>query len=230
MKEKKILRALGNVDNQYIKEAEPMEKINKMTNWQKWASVAACFALIAVIGFGVLQSGMFGAKTDIVTLDSGETITFVKGDMPATSMNLDMTIRPLNDEEIKMLFADLPVTANAYFNADNHNIVGLEGKIGNTKLVVSKQGVNLLDTLVEGYERASSVGKVAINAGYFITKANSQGVKTAIYYATFDIGENTVYVEYSGEENESETVKNNLVDTILKLIENGEFDLSQIQE
>ena len=27
MKEKKLLRALGNVDNQYIKEAEPMKKI-----------------------------------------------------------------------------------------------------------------------------------------------------------------------------------------------------------
>ena len=26
MKEKKLLRALGNVDNQYIKEAEPMKK------------------------------------------------------------------------------------------------------------------------------------------------------------------------------------------------------------
>ena len=28
MKEKKLLRALGNVDNQYIKEAEPMKKTN----------------------------------------------------------------------------------------------------------------------------------------------------------------------------------------------------------
>ena len=30
MKEKKLLRALGNVDNQYIKEAEPMKKTSKM--------------------------------------------------------------------------------------------------------------------------------------------------------------------------------------------------------
>ena len=54
--------------------------------------------------------------------------------------------------------------------------------------------------------------------------------RQVIYYATFDMGENTIYVEYSGTENESETVKNNLVDTILQLIENGAFDLSQIQE
>mgnify|MGYP001028839410 FL=1 len=38
MKEKKLLRALGNVDNQYIKEAEPMKKTSKITNRQKWVS------------------------------------------------------------------------------------------------------------------------------------------------------------------------------------------------
>ena len=41
MKEKKLLRALGNVDNQYIKEAEPMKKTSKITNRQKWVSVAS---------------------------------------------------------------------------------------------------------------------------------------------------------------------------------------------
>ena len=51
MKEKKLLRALGNVDNQYIKEAEPMKKTSKITNRQKWVSVAACFVLVVVIGW-----------------------------------------------------------------------------------------------------------------------------------------------------------------------------------
>ena len=32
MKEKKLLRALGNVDNQYIKEAEPMKKTGKRSD------------------------------------------------------------------------------------------------------------------------------------------------------------------------------------------------------
>ena len=58
MKEKKLLRALGNVDNQYIKEAEPMKKTSKITNRQKWVSVAACFVLVAVIGVGVFQRGV----------------------------------------------------------------------------------------------------------------------------------------------------------------------------
>ena len=220
MKEKKLLRALGNVDNQYIKEAEPMKKISKITNRQKWVSVAACFVLVVVIGVGVFQSNLFGTKNDIATLDGGETITFVKNDLSQSSINLNVTTRPLSNAEIEMLFADLPVTADAYFDAD----------IGDTRMVVSKQGVNLLDTIIDGNTITSSVDGVDIDAGYFVTKSNSQGIKTVIYYATFDMGENTIYVEYSGVENESETVKNNLVDTILKLIENGAFDLSQIQE
>ena len=228
--EKKLLRALGNVDNQYIKEAEPMKKTSKITNRQKWVSVAACFVLVAVIGVGVFQSNLFGTKNDIATLNDGETITFVKNDLSQSSINLNVTTRPLSDAEIEMLFADLPVTADAYFDADNHNILGFEGKIDDTRMVVSKQGVNLLDTIIDGNTITSSVDGVDINAGYFVTKSNSQGVKTVIYYATFDMGENTIYVEYSGVENESETVKNNLADTILKLIENGAFDLSQIQE
>ena len=43
-------------------------------------------------------------------------------------------------------------------------------------------------------------------------------------------GHERTLILHSGVENESETVKNNLADTILKLIENGAFDLSQIQE
>lgn len=103
MKEKKLLRALGNVDNQYIKEAEPMKKTSKITNRQKWVSVAACFVLVAVIGVGVFQSNLFGTKNDIATLNDGETITFVKNDLSQSSINLNVTTRPLSDAEIEML-------------------------------------------------------------------------------------------------------------------------------
>lgn len=101
MKEKKLLRALGNVDNQYIKEAEPMKKTSKITNRQKWVSVAACFVLVAVIGVGVFQSNLFGTKNDIATLNDGETITFVKNDLSQSSINLNVTTRPLSDAEMK---------------------------------------------------------------------------------------------------------------------------------
>lgn len=224
MKEKRILRALGQVDSQYIEEAEPA-KASRKTHWQKWAAVAACFVLVA-IGVGIFQSGLFGAKTDIAVLENGETITFVKSAMHASPVDLNVTIRELTDEEIKLLFADLPITANAYFDPEKHNIIGFEGKIGDVKLVVSSSGEKLLDTVIEGSEYDSTVCGVPVTAGYFVTEAN----KTVIYYAAFDIGENSVYVEYSGAKNDSENVKNELANTIRQLIENGSFDLSEIQE
>lgn len=230
MKEKRILRALGQVDNQYIKEAEPMKNLDKRVHWQKWISVAACFSLVIIIVILVFQSELFGTKTDIAILENGEKITFVKSDMFATLIDLDVTTRALNDEEIKMLFADLPITANAYFDMNNHNIIGFEGKIDDVKLVVSTSGTKLLDTIIKGNSYTSTVNDTLVKAGYFVTNTHSQAIKTVIYYATFDIGKNSIYVEYSGAENESDVVKKKLVDTILKLIENKEFDLSQIQE
>ena len=87
MKEKKLLRALGNVDNQYIKEAEPMKKTSKITNRQKWVSVAACFVLVVVIGVGVFKSNLFGTKNDIATLDVEKQLLLLK----MTYHNLQLT-------------------------------------------------------------------------------------------------------------------------------------------
>lgn len=85
----------------------------------------------------------------------------------------------------------MPVTANAYFDTETHDIVGLEGKISNGRLVVSMNGVNLSDTIIEGDEHTSTIKGTNVNAGYFVTKANSKGIKTSIYYAEINIGKKT---------------------------------------
>lgn len=102
-------------------------------------------------------------------------------------------------------------------------MIGFEGGIGDVKLVVFELGINLLDTVMEGEEYTSTVADIPIEAGYFVND------KTVIYYADFVIGENTIYVEASGLESEREAVKNELADAVWKLIEHGEFDLSQIK-
>ena len=229
MSEKCLLKALGEVDNQYIEEAEPMKTTQGRSNRRKWASIAACFVFVTVIGIAFLQ-GLFGTRVEIATLENGETITFARGNNLATSIDLDVTIRALDENEVKMLFGDLPITANGYFDTDYHNMIGLEGRIGNVKLVVSSVKQNLLCTVIEGRESISTVEGVSVTAGYFATDENSRGEKTVIYYATIDLGENYVYVEYSGMERDRENVKNELVDRIQQLIENGNLDLSKIQE
>lgn len=220
MSEVNLLKALGNIDDFYIKEAEPMKK----TNRKFWAAIAACFALAAVIG--VFASGLFGQEPDTFTLESGETITFAESSTLASEFDLDVTVRKMTDAELRQLFAGLPVTANAYFHPDSGEPLGLEGRIGDVKLIVSAAGTNLLDTVVAGSEYASAVAGVPVNAGYFITAARN----TIIYYASFTLGENTVYVEFSGALESRDAVKAELAGTVLTLIENGAFDLRTIRK
>jgi len=53
MKEKRLLKALGQVDQKYIEEAAP-EQHSKKADWLKWGVLAACFAIVAVVGLGLL--------------------------------------------------------------------------------------------------------------------------------------------------------------------------------
>ena len=75
--------------------------------------------------------------------------------------------------------------------------------------------------LLEDYANGTSV-----TAGYFVTDRNSVGEQNVIYYATFKLGDSTVYVENAGAKTESESVKNDLATIIQELINNGALDLS----
>ena len=227
---KNKLDTIGYVDDQLVEKADKYNGSKKKNIWVKWGAIAACFAFVAVLGIGGFQSGLFGTKNETIAMENGEAITFVKGNVPMASLDMNMASRAMDNEEINLLFADLPVTANVYFDTETHNAVGLEGKIGNGRLIVSINGVNLSDTVVEGDEYTSTMNGTDVNAGYFVTKANSKGIKTSIYYATVKIGENNFYVEFAGDERESETLKIDLAKSLQKLIENGEIDLSIIHE
>lgn len=229
----RIIDAIGKIDDDMIESVDTIrykEENNIKPVWVRWVAVAACFALVAVFGIGGFQRGLFETKNETVAMENGESITFVKGNVPMASLDMNMTSRAMNNEEINLLFANLPVTANVFFDAETRNAVGLEGKIGNGRLIVSINGVNLSDTVIEGHEYTSTINGVDVNAGYFVTKANSKGIKTSIYYATVKIGENDIYVEFAGDERESEALKIDLANCLQKVIENGEFDLSIICE
>lgn len=234
--EKRILNVLGQVDEKYVAEAAPGKRANKKLTWIKWTSIAACLALVAVLGVGALQGGWFSSN-DIATLDNGDKIIFSKSDISGSSVDLasNMTTRELTEEETRALFADLPVTANAFFTVDEQaagnaqELIGFEGKIGEVKLIITTSDLPLLDTTIVGNEKATEVDGVSVTAGYFITDPNSRDEQTVIYYATFELGSSTVYVENAGAKAESEVVKNDLVAVIQKLIGNGELDLTSVE-
>lgn len=227
MNTKKFSAALGDIDDKYVDEAIHYQQKKKNNSWIKWTSIAACFAFVAVIGIGALR-GWFGGNNDIATLDNGDKIIFAKSDTVGGSLALatDVTTRILTEEEHHTLFADLPVTANAIFTTTSHQLVGFEGKIGDIKLIITTSDVPLLDTVIISNEEVTNIDGVSITAGYFLTHPNSNGKQTAIYYATFELGDSIVYVENAGEKAERETVKNDLVAAIQSLIANGEIDIT----
>ena len=142
MTNEKLYEVLGDINENYVKEARADYKAKK-PGWAKWGSVAACFAVIAVLGISVFQRGLFGNKTDIATLKNGTEIVFVKSEMTASSIDIDgaVTTRQLTEGEIATLFPNLPVTAHAIFRTSDMDagnsleLIGFEGNIGNIKII-----------------------------------------------------------------------------------------------
>lgn len=66
MKEKRLLKALGQVDADYIEEASPTQQA-KRPGWLKWGAMAACFALALLIGTFVFHT----PQGDNVAIGSG---------------------------------------------------------------------------------------------------------------------------------------------------------------
>lgn len=230
MKKKTISDAITNISTEYIEKAADYTAVKKACKpvWLKWVAMAACFAVVAVLGVGVFQTGLFGSKTDIATLENGTKIVYHKSKIAASSIDIgvNVTTRQLTEEEIAILFPNLPATAHAVFG--NKELIGFEGNIGNTKMVISTTDTKLLDTDIIGIEETSTVNETSVIAGYFETDPNSVGEQNVIYYATFKLGDSTVYVENAGKKSESENVKNDLSIIIQELINNGVLDLSAI--
>ena len=229
---------MGELDSKYIEEALHYKKKAKNSGWFKWGAMVACFTVVTILCIGVFQSGLIGDRTEIVTLDNGNEIVFVKSDMVAGSLDIaiDVTTRQLTEEEITIIFPNLPVTANAIYSVDNTSaggskeLVGFEGNIENVKMVISTSDVQLLDAIVVGNEASTEVNGTNVTAGYFMTDPNSKGERYVSYYATFQLGDSTVYVENAGAKSESERVKNVLAAIIQQLIENGPLHLDSLSK
>ena len=132
MNSKKFSEAMSELDSKYVDEAISYKKKAKKPVWAKWGAIAACFVAVTVLGVGLFQSGLFGSHTDIATLNNGEKIVFVKSDNVGGSLALDVdvTTKPLTEDETLALFSDLPVTANAIFLNSDIDAGGSQELIG----------------------------------------------------------------------------------------------------
>lgn len=225
MRKKRISETMQNINPKFVDEANEYTGVAKAIRrpiWMKWGAIAACLCLIIAAAFAV--PSLFSNSNQIATLDNGTEIKFVKTDGAVAQFDIAFQIstKDLTDDEIKELFSDLPVTGYVLFNEEDGSILGIEGKYGDMKLLISAPGINIRDAVIDGEETASDVDGVSVNAGYFTSG------KTIIYYATFKLGENTVYVENAGNKDESENVKNEIVSAIQNIVLLEELNINQI--
>ena len=71
MKEEQILSVLGQVDEKYIKEADPMNKTKKKNSWLKWGAAAACLCLVIAGAFTMWPSQNPGGEI----VDNGDLVS-----------------------------------------------------------------------------------------------------------------------------------------------------------
>ncbi len=104
MRKEDFFEVLGELDDDIVKGAET--PVKKKISRKVWGTMAACIAVIAVLGVGIVQSGLFGSKTDIATLDSGEKIVFAKLKTAGSSIDIAgaITTRQLTEKELAALF------------------------------------------------------------------------------------------------------------------------------
>jgi hypothetical protein len=179
------------------------------------ATLAACLAVaVAIVAVFGNMAGWFGDKTLIAELGNGNTLTFRKADSAglaslAWDANWGESIsREFTLEENFALFADLSIAGLATFRSKDGAFIHYEGRADNEiKVILSASGFPVTDTPVVGNEETSEINGIPVAAGFFVTKANSQGVKNIIYFASFTARDITVYLELGGNEADSDSLR-----------------------
>lgn len=227
MKKEQLYEVIGDINESYVNEAHGTAKKKSRAVWTKWVAIAASLALVVGLGVRFLQGS--GNQPYTATLSNGNEITFIKGEHGVSNLDIALVgMRALSDAETNAVFGNVAVDANVGFEEGTNEFVYLEGTIDGFDITVMRSDISP-DTVIDGEESASDIDGVAVLAGYFLTKANSQGNKTAIVYASFEVGNYTIYLETSGAEAENEDLCNALADEIQKLIDTASFDFSQIK-
>lgn len=225
---KQFAEGLSALDDRYIAEAAEYQVKHKRNPAVRWITIAASLMLVAALGVAVLQGGwIFG---DTVELENGAVLRFEKiENIGTSSLDMDVTVQQLTQTQLQQMFPDLQVEARAIFLAEDGSLVGIEGSVGEMKLLVSCSDMPLTDTVLVGEEATSTVDGVAVTAGRFVTNKNSRGERTVIYYASFQLGESTFYLENAGDYGAREAVKTELADVLQTILKNGEPNWAILQ-
>lgn len=221
MRKSRISEVMQNIHPKFIDEANEYARAKASARpvWRKWGAIAACVCLVMA---AVFAAELFWGFNQIVVLDNGDEIRFVKASGVSAQRDSAVRTRKLTDDEIAEMFGDLPIAGYALFDEKDGRVLGIEGCYGDMKLLIFAPGIDIRDTVIVGTDTASDVYGVSVHAGYFISG------KTVIYYADFQLGENTVYIENAGYREEGERVRKELASAVQSLILLENIDMTRI--
>ena len=166
--------------------------ISMTKNFKKLFPIAACFIIVvAVTAFVGVQGNWFGTKEYTITLDNGEKLVYGSGTPKGAASyayNYEVKDRVLTADELHTLFPEInDITDNnlpyATFKADTGEMIRLETTFDDVHIHLASSGLPITDTVVVGEESTAEINGITVKTGYFVTDANSKGIKTAIFFA-----------------------------------------------
>lgn len=193
----------------------------------KLLPAAACLLLIiaGTVVFGLRQHRL--SARYIAELDNGQVLVYGSGSPPAEAQyayDFEITDRELTADEMLTLFPGLDILPqysrpHAAFRADTGELLRLETAAeGNLHIRLARAGLPVTDTIIAGEEGCTEICGTLVKTGYFLTRPNSKGIRTAIFCAEFPIGRTTVCTELAGKEADSEQLCARLSDTVYQMI------------
>ena len=187
-----------------------------------WIPIAACLTLLIAVT-AIFGAGGFGVRNYTVKLENGDTISYKKTITSASSLDFrydyDVTTRELNTDEV-LKISPLLTSGFGTFRTDTGALVRFEGAADQTKVIMAIQSVPVTDTIIDEAPEKNEVCGVTVSSGYGI--ANNGGKPVALFSGEFQLGSITVYTERGAAVADAKTASEELSNTILRFIENGE--------
>lgn len=205
---------------------------------KKLIPIAACFVLVvAAAAFIGIRNNWFGLKKYTVTLDNGDILVYGKGSPQGEASyayDYEVKDRALTANELHTLFPSIEnIEENglpyATFKADTGELLRLEMIVDDIHIHVARAGLPATDTIIVGEQSITNIKGTAVKTGYFVTDANSKGIRTAIFFAEYDMNDATIYTELAGNEKDSKQLIEKLSDTLYGMIGSGAPDISAVE-
>lgn len=191
---------------------------------------AAFLVMVAAIGFR-----LHNPKKLAVTLDNGMNVVYDANIATAGNAmyayDYEIQTRELTAEELQQLLpcSLQPDSCHAVFRAETGEFERAETKIGEVHVHLAREGLPVTDDIVTGETANAEIYGIPVTFGFFLTKPNSRGIRTAVLYASYLREGLQVYLETGGDEANQEQFGTDLGNLVCELLAHDAPDLSEIR-